>query len=187
MSRKQREIRAEDLLIQFGLKEAGRRKFGGYSKAMKRKLIIAAGIIHKPSILFLDEPTGGIGVASARQIRRLLADLNAAGTTIFLTTHYIEEAERLCERIAFIVDGKIVAVDTVENLMRSVQGRYVMHFEVSGDTSGLCEALEQRFPDAEDRPDSDGSITAESASVLSVGPIVRALEHSDTGHAIVLP
>jgi ABC-type Mn2+/Zn2+ transport system ATPase subunit len=68
---------------------------------MKRKLTIAAGIIHRPRILFLDEPTTGIDMASTRQIRKLIADLNGAGTTIFITTHYIEEAERLCGRIAF--------------------------------------------------------------------------------------
>jgi energy-coupling factor transporter ATP-binding protein EcfA2 len=82
------------------------RKFAAYSKGMQRKLTIAAGIIHQPQILFLDEPTTGIDVASARQIRQLIAELHRAGTTIFLTTHYIEEAERLCERIAFIMLAK---------------------------------------------------------------------------------
>jgi ABC-2 type transport system ATP-binding protein len=75
---------------------------------MKRKLTFAAGIIHQPSILFQDEPTTGIDVASARQVRQIIVDLHRKGTTIFLTTHYIEEAERLCERIAFIVNGQIV-------------------------------------------------------------------------------
>jgi ABC-2 type transport system ATP-binding protein len=110
----------------FGLAEAARRKFGGYSKGMKRKLTIAAGIIHKPPILFLDEPTTGIDVASARQMRQLIADLNRGGTTIFLTTHYIEEAERLCERIAFIVSGRIVRTDTVEHLIQPIQGSHVV-------------------------------------------------------------
>jgi ABC-2 type transport system ATP-binding protein len=86
----ERQERARELLETFGLKDAANRKFGGYSKGMKRKLTIAAGIIHDPRILFLDEPTTGIDVASARQIRQLISDLNAAGTTIFLTTHYIE-------------------------------------------------------------------------------------------------
>ena len=102
-----REERAERLLRQFGLAEAGKRPFKAYSKGMKRKLTIAAGIIHEPKILFLDEPTTGIDVASARQIRKLSLDLNKKDITIFLTTHYIEEAERLCHRVAFIVDGKI--------------------------------------------------------------------------------
>jgi len=106
MRKNQRQSRAHQLLSTLGLTEAGDRKFSGYSKGMKRKLTIAAGIIHTPDILFLDEPTTGIDVASARQIRQLIADLNRSGTTIFLTTHYIEEAERLCDRIAFIVQGR---------------------------------------------------------------------------------
>ena len=75
---------------------------------MRRKLTIAAGIIHHPEILFLDEPTTGIDVESARQIRSLILDMKRQGTTVFLTTHYIEEAERLCDTVAFIVDGKII-------------------------------------------------------------------------------
>ena len=114
-------IRAEELLKTFNLVEAGHRKFGGYSRGMKRKLTIAAGIIHHPQILFLDEPTTGLDVVSARQIRQLIADLHQAGITIFLTTHYIEEAERLCERIAFIVKGKLIRVDTVSNLLQPIK------------------------------------------------------------------
>jgi ABC-2 type transport system ATP-binding protein len=108
LGKAERQKRAKELLDNFGLAQASHRKFGGYSKGMKRKLTIAAGIIHQPEILFLDEPTTGIDVASARQLRQLIADLHRAGTTIFLTTHYIEEAERLCARIAFIVSGRIV-------------------------------------------------------------------------------
>src|SRR6056297_509817 len=100
----ERRRRADHLLRHFRLQEAAHRKFSGYSKGMKRKLTIAAGIIHQPEILFLDEPTTGIDVASARQIRQLISEMYQQGTTIFLTTHYIEEAERLCERIAFIVN-----------------------------------------------------------------------------------
>ncbi|MBN2357628.1 ATP-binding cassette domain-containing protein, partial [candidate division KSB1 bacterium] len=103
IKKKEREHRAKTLLQQFNLADAGRKTYKSYSKGMKRKLTIAAGIIHQPSILFLDEPTTGIDVASARQIRSLIKKLNETGTTIFMTTHYIEEAERLCHRIAFIV------------------------------------------------------------------------------------
>ena len=110
------ETRAQGLLAAFGLTEAANRKFATYSTGMKRKLTIAAGIIHEPEVLFLDEPTTGIDIVSARQIRQLIADLHQKGTTIFLTTHYIEEAERLCDRIAFIVKGQIVRVDTVPKI-----------------------------------------------------------------------
>jgi ABC-2 type transport system ATP-binding protein len=91
----------------FGLADTGKKPFKAYSKIMKRKLTIAAGIIHEPEILFLDEPTTGIDVESARQIRELISTMNEKGTTIFMTTHYIEEAERLCNRIGFIVQGKL--------------------------------------------------------------------------------
>jgi len=89
LSKQVRQARARQLLEDFGLSQAADRRFSGYSKGMKRKLTIAAGIIHQPRILFLDEPTTGIDVASARQLRQLVADLNESGTTIFLTTHYI--------------------------------------------------------------------------------------------------
>jgi ABC-2 type transport system ATP-binding protein len=133
-------------LATFGLREAAQRKFGGYSKGMKRKLTIAAGIIHRPQILFLDEPTTGIDVASARQIRQLVADLHRAGTTIFLTTHYIEEAERLCERIAFIVKGQIVQVDTVSDLLQPLHERQVLLISVSNTANGLTDRLAAAFP-----------------------------------------
>jgi ABC-2 type transport system ATP-binding protein len=84
MKKNQREARARELLEMFGLASAADRKFAGYSRGMKRKLTIAAGIIHNPPILFLDEPTTGIDVSSARQIRQLIDDLHWAGTTIFL-------------------------------------------------------------------------------------------------------
>jgi ABC-2 type transport system ATP-binding protein len=176
MSKDDREGCARELLDRFGLTEAAGRKFAGYSRGMKRKLTIAAGIIHEPPILFLDEPTTGIDVASARQIRQLIADLNAAGTTIFLTTHYIEEAERLCQRIAFIVRGRIVRTDTVENLMRQTEGRYVMQFTVSNNAARLCNEIRAEFSNLECEPIGGGGLRVESSEPVRVGPIVRLIE-----------
>ena len=170
-----RRKRAGELLETFGLKDAANRKFSGYSKGMKRKLTIAAGIIHCPPILFLDEPTTGIDVASARQIRQLISDLNANGTTIFLTTHYIEEAERLCNRIAFIVKGRIVRIDTVENLMRHTQGQYVVQFAFQNATIEACENIETAFPDLHCQTVPEG-IRVKSTHPIRVGPLVRLLE-----------
>ncbi len=176
MERRIRESRARELLERFGLVEAADRKFGGYSKGMKRKLTIAAGIIHEPPILFLDEPTTGIDVASARGIRQLISDLNAGGTTIFLTTHYIEEAERLCRRIAFIVSGKIVRTDTMENLMRLTEGRYAVQFAVSNNTESLMEKIKAEFTDLKFRAVSGGAFQAEAAKPVRIGPLVRFIE-----------
>ncbi len=112
LSKKSRERKSSELIEMFGLSQAANKKFKAYSKGMKRKLTIAAAIIHEPEILFMDEPTTGIDVASVRQIRNMIKELHKNGTTIFLTTHYIEEAERLCERVAFINKGKIIKTDT---------------------------------------------------------------------------
>jgi len=176
MRKGERRARARELLAAFGLAGAADRKFSGYSKGMKRKLTIAAGIIHKPPILFLDEPTTGIDVASARQIRHLVADLHRAGTTTFLTTHYVEEAERLCDRIAFIVSGRIVRIDTVANLMQPVQERHVMLLSVSDSGSGLHGELASAFPDLEIQAVPGGQIRVESSEPVRVGPLVHFLE-----------
>ena len=179
MTKPDRQARAEALLRRFGLAEAADRRFAGYSRGMKRKLTIAAGILHAPPVLFLDEPTTGIDVAAARQVRRLIAELNAAGTTIFLTTHYIEEAERLCGRIAFIVRGRIVRIDAVEALMRGNEGRHVVQFAVSGNAAALCEQVRAAFPALRCEAVADGSLRVESSESVRVGPLVRLLEDRD--------
>ena len=176
MHKNDRQQRARELLETFRLQEAADRKFAGYSKGMKRKLTIAAGIIHNPQILFLDEPTTGIDVASARQIRQLIADLHRTGKTIFLTTHYIEEAERLCERIAFIVKGRIVRIDTVRNLIQPVQQRKVMLISVSNSANDLCGKLSAAFTQFEFQQISAEQLRIESAEPISLGPLLRFIE-----------
>lgn len=143
----EREQRARRLLQKFGLENTGKRPFKAYSKGMKRKLTIAAGIIHDPEILFLDEPTTGIDVASARQIRKLIVDLNKAGTTIFLTTHYIEEAERLCDRVAFIVEGRIKHIGEIEKLLNDAQQENILEFSVDKDCLEYKEDILEKFSD----------------------------------------
>lgn len=143
---------------------------------MKRKLTIAAGIIHRPAILFLDEPTTGIDVASARQIRKLIEDLNGSGKTIFLTTHYAEEAERLCGRITFIVSGKVIRVDSVSELMEPVQGKHVMIISISGGGTALEQHLPEAFPGLEFSRRSTGRVRVEAGEAIRVGPLVRFLE-----------
>jgi len=176
LGRREREERARMLLEQFGLTDAADRRFGGYSKGMKRRLTIAAGMIHRPPILFLDEPTTGIDVASARKIRQLIAGLNAGGTTVFLTTHYIEEAERLCGRIAFIVAGRIVRIEEVRTLLQLAEGRHGIEIALSGGAPSLCDSIISRFPGLECQAPAEGSIRVESAAPIQVGPLVRLLE-----------
>ncbi|MBN1356429.1 ABC transporter ATP-binding protein [bacterium] len=172
----QRRDRAGKLLDTFDLSKAANRRFGGYSRGMKRKLTIAAGIIHKPEILFLDEPTTGIDVASARQLRQIIADLNHAGTTIFLTTHYIEEAERLCDRIAFIVSGRIVRIDTVANLIQPIQAKHVALFSFANAVNDIKDRLIDTFPGLDFSLPGPCMIRAEADESIRVGLLVRYLE-----------
>lgn len=176
MEKRARENRANELLHQFDLFEAALRPFKTYSKGMKRKLAIAAGLIHQPEILFLDEPTTGIDVAFARQIRRLIVDLHARGTTIFLTTHYIEEAERLCERLAFIVQGKIVREGTVEELMKETQGENIVNFSLGGDLTNLTENFRNHFPDFNLKMGKNNDVSIHSHGTFPLFPFVKFFE-----------
>jgi ABC-2 type transport system ATP-binding protein len=176
MRKKERQMRARELLGIFSLTDAADRKFAGYSKGMKRKLTFAAGIIHQPPILFLDEPTTGIDVASARQVRQIIADLHRQGTTVFLTTHYIEEAERLCQRIAFIVNGRIVQTDRTADLLQPVKGKNVLLLSVSDSGANLSEAMATAFPQYQFQSTSQGQIRVESIEPANVGPLVRFVE-----------
>jgi ABC-2 type transport system ATP-binding protein len=171
-----RRERARELLNTFGLADAANRKFGGYSRGMKRKLTFAAGIIHRPGILFLDEPTTGIDVASARQVRQIIAGLHARGTTVFLTTHYIEEAERLCQRIAFIVNGRIVRTDRTADLLQPVRGQNILLLLVSDSGKDLSEEMNRAFPHYRVESTAPGKLRVESAESVIVGPLVHFLE-----------
>ncbi|MBW1776840.1 MAG: ABC transporter ATP-binding protein [Deltaproteobacteria bacterium] len=176
MRKPERQTRARELMDVFDLTPAADRKFAGYSKGMKRKLTIAAGIIHRPSILFLDEPTTGIDVASARQLRQLIADLHREGTTLFLTTHYIEEAERLCGRVAFIVAGRIVRIDTVEHLVQPVQAKHVVQIACNVPINGILKKLSAAFPDSMFSAAGKDRIRVEADQPIRVGELVRFLE-----------
>lgn len=108
--------RVDDVLDQVGLADRAKDKVQHYSNGMKQRLLIARALLHSPQIVFLDEPTRGLDPVVARDIRRLIRELSTQGVTIFLTTHYMEEADQLCARVAFLSDGRIVALDTPDNL-----------------------------------------------------------------------
>ena len=120
MKSEKAKIKADELLMMFGLREKRNALFSKLSSGMKRRLTMAASLIHQPPVLFLDEPTTGLDVMSARALREIIQSLKQKGTTILLTTHYIEEADRLCDRIAIIVKGRIIVTDTPDALKKSV-------------------------------------------------------------------
>ena len=126
VAKNEREKKAKELLELFGLYERRKDRARVFSKGMKRRLTIAAALVHSPGIIFLDEPTSGLDVQSSRMIRKLIKDLNEKGVTIFLTTHYIEEADQLCQRVAMINKGKIVALDAPQKLKASVEKHQIV-------------------------------------------------------------
>ncbi len=117
-----------------GLQEYMDRKVDSLSGGWKRKASIVCAIIHRPELLLLDEPTAGLDTRSRHLLWDLVRDLNSRGTTIFLTTHYIEEAEALCDRVAIIDSGKLIAVGTVDELRESV-GRNAVEYLEGGRTA----------------------------------------------------
>jgi ABC-2 type transport system ATP-binding protein len=131
--RRERARRADELLDRFRLTDKRDTPFARLSRGMKRALTIAVAIAHRPALLFLDEPTTGLDVLSARNLRRMIAGLREEGVTVFLTTHYLEEAERLCDRVALLVHGRIVALDTIEGLKAQVQGATTVEVTIQGD------------------------------------------------------
>ena len=108
--------RIDEVLRQVGMLERANDNVKHYSNGMKQRLLIARALLHRPQIIFLDEPTRGLDPVVAREIRRLVVQLSTQGVTIFLTTHYMEEADELCRRVAFLSEGHIVALDTPDNL-----------------------------------------------------------------------
>jgi ABC-2 type transport system ATP-binding protein len=134
VSRLDREKRIDELLKRFDLESKREAKFATLSKGMKRKVTIVAALIHSPQVVFLDEPSTGLDVLSARILRAMIKELKALGVTIFLTTHYIEEAEQLCDRVAILVKGTIKTVDTPENLkaMTSSKNLEEAFIEITG-------------------------------------------------------
>ncbi|WP_346898326.1 ABC transporter ATP-binding protein [Clostridium sp. UBA7503] len=129
--KKIRSERIDELLKLVGLYEKADLKVETYSKGMTQRLQIARGLINDPDIIFLDEPTIGLDPVGARQLREIVKKLSMAGKTILLTTHYMHEADELCDRIAILSKGKIVALDTPKNLKKDGEKISVLEINVA--------------------------------------------------------
>ena len=135
--------RVAEVLDMVGLTDRAAGAVESYSGGMKRRLNIAAGLLHRPEILFLDEPTVGVDPQSRNAIFEHVEELNAAGMTILYTTHYMEEAERLCDRVAIIDEGRIVALDPPAKLIAS-RGGGIIHLGVAnGMAGGMLERIQR--------------------------------------------
>lgn len=142
--RHERPGRVSEVLQSFDLIDRKLTKFGKLSKGLKRRVVIAASLVHEPEVLFLDEPTVGLDVVSAHSLREYIERLGTQETTVFLTTHYIEEADRLCDRIAIIVQGKIVVLDKPEEIKKRVRAQSIIRAELSRVPAGsLLQGLRE--------------------------------------------
>jgi len=133
--------RIEELLDLVGLKGREQERAEGYSRGMKQRLHVARGLLHDPDVLFLDEPTLGLDPVGARELRATIASLTDAGKTILLTTHYMFEADALCDRIAVIARGKILAEGTPRDLKRGVAQGSIVEVEVYGVADETIESV----------------------------------------------
>jgi ABC-2 type transport system ATP-binding protein len=141
VSGKAQRSRIDEVLELVGLKGREQERVEGYSRGMRQRLHIARGILHDPEVVFLDEPTIGVDPVGARELRQTIADLVAAGKTVLLTTHYMFEADALCDRIAVIAKGEIVGEGTPAALKAGVAEGRVTEIEVFGVDEGVLARL----------------------------------------------
>ncbi|MGH2949383.1 MAG: ATP-binding cassette domain-containing protein, partial [Solirubrobacteraceae bacterium] len=171
-------------LERVGLTEAADRRVGGYSGGMRRRLDLALALVHRPPVLFLDEPTTGLDPTSRAALWREVRSLNDEGTTVFLTTQYLEEAEQLADRVGIIARGNLVAEGTPESLKSRV-GEPTIHIEIADpDAAGRArEALDglgTLEPPSERAPCRLELRTA--AGRAAIAPVIRALDE----HGVVV-
>jgi ABC-2 type transport system ATP-binding protein len=138
---RQRNERADASLEKFKLTDRANQMVRGFSGGMMQRLSIARAMMHDPQVLFLDEPSAGLDPQTRILLWEIIREYNQAGKTILLTTHYMEEADALCNRLAIIDHGKMIALDTPDKLKASIPGGYLLRLRFGNQTPGLLEAL----------------------------------------------
>src|SRR6202022_4093585 len=168
---------ADELLEKFHLSKWGKASVYALSGGMAQRLMVARAILHRPAILFLDEPTAGLDPQSRIALWEILAVLHDEGQTILLTTHYMEEADQLCDRLAIMDHGKILALDTPRGLKASVGADSIVTVHASGDLDQLALLLAREVLGVTESKRVDGSIRVHVKGASSVlPPIVTVAE-----------
>jgi ABC-2 type transport system ATP-binding protein len=172
MSAAKARAEADDMLERFKLTERARMPVDALSGGMAQRLMVARAVMHRPSVLFLDEPTAGLDPQSRLALWEILGELHGDGQTILLTTHYMEEADELCNRLAIIDRGKLLALGRPSELKRSTGADTVVTVTASGDLDALAKMLEAEVPGAQQATRVDSTVVVEVQAQSGVLPLV---------------
>ncbi len=172
---------ADQLLDQFHLAKWAKASVFALSGGMAQRLMVARSILHRPDILFLDEPTAGLDPQSRIALWEILGELHGDGQTILLTTHYMEEADQLCDRLAIMDHGKILALDTPAGLKASVGADSIVTVHATGDLNALAVLLQREVVGVTSVNQVDGTLRVHVKGASSVVPPDRDLRPSGTG------
>lgn len=176
----QSERRTREILAALGLADKAHAYARTLSGGMRRRLLVAKALVHSPPVLVLDEPTAGVDIELRQQLWAYVRQLNAAGTTVVLTTHYLEEAEELCDRIAIIDHGRVVACDTTRALLRRLDSKALL-VTLDRDLAAVPPALAPFHPEL--RPEERRLVFHYKPSQVPVGRILAAVQ--DAGLLVV--
>ncbi len=175
MSAKESRAAADESLVKFHLTERAKSEVMAISGGMAKRLMVARALLHRPSVVFLDEPTAGLDPQSRLALWEILRQLHAEGQTILLTTHYMEEADSLCDRLAIMDHGHILAVNTPKGLKESVGADSIVTVSATGDLNTLAQILKDRVEGATKSQKMGNSIQLHVKGTKGVLPRVVAV------------
>jgi ABC-2 type transport system ATP-binding protein len=178
MNARRARAAADDALERFRLTDRATSDVAALSGGMAQRLMVARAILHRPPILFLDEPTAGLDPQSRLALWEVLGELNRAGQTILLTTHYMEEADRLCSRVAIMDHGRLLALDTPAALKQTVGADTVVRVATDGDLESLARYFGS-FPGVTAVDSADGAIGVNVKGANGILP--RIIAHAELG------
>jgi ABC-2 type transport system ATP-binding protein len=177
MNAREARAAADESLVRFRLTERAKADVMAISGGMAKRLMVARALLHGPSVLFLDEPTAGLDPQSRIALWEILDKLHAGGQTILLTTHYMEEADSLCDRLAIMDHGHLMALDTPKNLKESVGADSIVTVSATGDLDALARLLQERVEGATKSQRLDSTILLHVKGTTGVLPkVVTAAE-----------
>jgi len=180
MSTKASRAIADELLEKFHLTKWGKASVYALSGGMAQRLMVARSIFHRPAVLFLDEPTAGLDPQSRLALWEILTELNHEGQTILLTTHYMEEADQLCNRVAIMDHGRILALDTPKALKQSIGADTIVTTRTNGSAESFAGLLESQLEGVTRTRVLDGAVEAHVSGASQILPkIIRIAEGAD--------